>query len=81
MILKTIYRLCKCKVVDWTVEDFFRNIYEVEWNDMPCKADLAEQIGSLLMNTQTAEKKGRFIGTKFKTLPQARTLIKIKKNS
>ena len=32
---KTIYRLYQMGfVVDWTVEDFFRNIYEVEWNDM-----------------------------------------------
>ena len=43
---------------------------------MICLADLAEKLALLLSSTQTAEKKGRFIGTKFKILPQARNLIK-----
>ena len=67
-------------VVDWTVEDFFRNIYEVEWNDMPF-AIWRNKLALLLSSTQTAEKKGRFSGTKFKILPRARNLIKIKKNN
>ena len=35
-VIETIHRLYQMGfVVDWTVEDFFRNIYEVEWSDMP----------------------------------------------
>ena len=57
---KTIYRLYQMGfVVDWTVEDFFRNIYEVEWNDMPC-ADLAEQIGSVIVEYSDSREEGTF---------------------
>ena len=57
---KTIYRLYQMGfVVDWTVEDFFRNIYEVEWSDMSC-ADLADQIGSVIVEYSDSREEGTF---------------------